>query len=167
MVRDLSWLQSPIRMWRSRTRPTTSPRASPAVSLERSLTFNSPPPKGTSMRAEEAKHSRLSFTYQARPYSTLHAGTGLTRIRFSLYHRSAVQRVISSAEMREIDRLTTERYATPSLLLMEAAADSAFRAIAAHFDGDLARPRRRARVLCGRGNNGGDGAARARSMPTT
>jgi NAD(P)H-hydrate epimerase len=66
--------------------------------------------------------------------------------------------------MREIDRLTTERYATPSLLLMEAAADSAFRAIAAHFDGDLARPRRRARVLCGRGNNGGDGAALARAL---
>jgi NAD(P)H-hydrate epimerase len=69
--------------------------------------------------------------------------------------------------MREIDRLTTERYATPSLLLMEAAADGAFRAIAAHLNcgGDLSRqPRRRARVLCGRGNNGGDGAALARAL---
>lgn len=76
----------------------------------------------------------------------------------------SVQRVITSAEMREIDRLTTERYATPSLLLMEAAADSALRAIAAHFSGDLSRPVRRARILCGRGNNGGDGAALARAL---
>ncbi|HEX8649638.1 MAG TPA: NAD(P)H-hydrate dehydratase [Pyrinomonadaceae bacterium] len=78
-----------------------------------------------------------------------------------------MQRVIPSAAMREIDRLTTERYATPSLLLMEAAADAAFRAIAAHFNGgeDLSRQRpRRARVLCGRGNNGGDGAALARAL---
>ena len=30
--------------------------------------------------------------------------------------------VISSAEMREIDRLTTERYGMPSLVLMENAA---------------------------------------------
>jgi ADP-dependent NAD(P)H-hydrate dehydratase / NAD(P)H-hydrate epimerase len=64
--------------------------------------------------------------------------------------------------MREIDRLTTERYATPSLLLMEAAAAAAFQAIAAHFSGDLKR--KRARVLCGRGNNGGDGAALARAL---
>jgi NAD(P)H-hydrate epimerase len=65
--------------------------------------------------------------------------------------------------MREIDRLTTERYATPSLLLMEAAADSALRAINAYFSDDRSR-RRRARVLCGRGNNGGDGAALARAL---
>jgi ADP-dependent NAD(P)H-hydrate dehydratase / NAD(P)H-hydrate epimerase len=64
--------------------------------------------------------------------------------------------------MREVDRLTTERYATPSLLLMEAAATSALRAIAAHFSGDMRR--KRARVLCGRGNNGGDGAALARAL---
>ena len=64
--------------------------------------------------------------------------------------------------MREIDRLTTERYATPSLLLMEAAAAAAFKAIAAHFSDDLER--KRARVLCGRGNNGGDGAALARAL---
>lgn len=51
---------------------------------------------------------------------------------------------------------------TPSLLLMEAAAASAFRAIAAHFSGDLKR--KRVRVLCGRGNNGGDGAALARAL---
>lgn len=66
--------------------------------------------------------------------------------------------------MREIDRLTSERYATPSLLLMEAAAHAAARSIAAHFSHDIAR--RNVRVFCGRGNNGGDGASLARALWT-
>jgi NAD(P)H-hydrate epimerase len=64
--------------------------------------------------------------------------------------------------MRELDRLTTERYATPSLLLMEAAATATARSIARRFAGDLAD--KTARVICGRGNNGGDGAALARAL---
>lgn len=61
--------------------------------------------------------------------------------------------------MREIDRLTTRDYQTPSLLLMQAAAEACFNAIAAHFSGSLAG--KKAQVLCGQGNNGGDGAALA------
>ena len=64
--------------------------------------------------------------------------------------------------MREIDRLTTERFATPSLLLMEAAANASARAIAARFGESLAG--KNVRIFCGRGNNGGDGAALARSL---
>jgi NAD(P)H-hydrate epimerase len=64
--------------------------------------------------------------------------------------------------MREIDRLTTERYATPSVLLMEAAANASARTIAARFANGLAG--RTARIICGRGNNGGDGAALARAL---
>ena len=64
--------------------------------------------------------------------------------------------------MREIDRLTTERYATPSLLLMEAAANASARAVAAQFSQNLER--KTVQVLCGRGNNGGDGAALARAL---
>lgn len=64
--------------------------------------------------------------------------------------------------MREIDRLTTERYATPSLLLMQAAADASARALAADFSHDLTG--RTFQILCGRGNNGGDGAALARAL---
>lgn len=64
--------------------------------------------------------------------------------------------------MREIDRLTTESYATPSLLLMESAANASARAIATHFDGDLSG--KKVRIFCGRGNNGGDGAALARAL---
>jgi len=63
--------------------------------------------------------------------------------------------------MREIDRLTTERYATPSLLLMESAAGAALREIAARVGGLEGK---KALILCGRGNNGGDGAALARAM---
>jgi len=64
--------------------------------------------------------------------------------------------------MREIDRLTTERYATPSLLLMQAAADASAQAIAAQLSGGLRG--KSVLILCGRGNNGGDGAALARSL---
>ena len=74
------------------------------------------------------------------------------------YHRN-VQPVISAKQMREIDRLTSEVYQTPSLLLMQAAAEACFHAIAAHFTGNLAG--KKAQVLCGQGNNGGDGAALA------
>ena len=74
------------------------------------------------------------------------------------YHRN-VQPVISAEQMREVDRLTTRDYQIPSLSLMQAAAEACFQAIASHFAGNLAG--KKALVLCGRGNNGGDGAALA------
>ncbi|MGB8510985.1 MAG: NAD(P)H-hydrate epimerase, partial [Pyrinomonadaceae bacterium] len=75
-----------------------------------------------------------------------------------------MRKILSATQMREIDRLTTERYATPSLLLMEAAANASARHVAARFSHDLSR--KNALVLCGRGNNGGDGAALARALWT-
>jgi len=70
-----------------------------------------------------------------------------------------VQPVISAEQVREIDRLTSEIYQTPSLLLMQAAAEACFNAINDHFANSLAG--RKAQILCGQGNNGGDGAALA------
>jgi NAD(P)H-hydrate epimerase len=64
--------------------------------------------------------------------------------------------------MREIDRLTTERDAAPSLLLMEAAAHAAAQAITARLSNGASG--QRVLILCGRGNNGGDGAALARML---
>jgi NAD(P)H-hydrate epimerase len=64
--------------------------------------------------------------------------------------------------MREIDRLTTERHGIPSLVLMENAAAACARVIAATLSGDLQD--KSILVLCGRGNNGGDGAATARLL---
>jgi ADP-dependent NAD(P)H-hydrate dehydratase / NAD(P)H-hydrate epimerase len=72
-------------------------------------------------------------------------------------------KVLTAAEMREVDRLTTERVGIPSLQLMEAAgrrAAEAFRAIA---DGAGLQPRKIC-VLCGKGNNGGDGFVVARCL---
>jgi len=73
-----------------------------------------------------------------------------------------VQPVLSAEQIREIDRLTVESYRTPSLLLMEAASGACMAAIRTRLDNDLAD--RKALVLCGKGNNGGDGAALARAM---
>ena len=64
--------------------------------------------------------------------------------------------------MREIDRLTTERYGVPSLVLMENAAAATARVIAGSFPSEIANGS--VLVLCGRGNNGGDGAATARLL---
>ncbi|MDQ3804600.1 MAG: NAD(P)H-hydrate epimerase, partial [Acidobacteriota bacterium] len=73
-----------------------------------------------------------------------------------------MKKIVTAAEMREIDRLTTERFATPSLLLMESAARAAAREVIAHFPDGIAG--KGVLVLCGRGNNGGDGAALARLL---
>jgi len=64
--------------------------------------------------------------------------------------------------MREIDRLTVETYQTPSILLMEAAATACLEAVQHHFQNDVNG--KKALVLCGKGNNGGDGAALARAL---
>jgi hydroxyethylthiazole kinase-like uncharacterized protein yjeF len=65
-------------------------------------------------------------------------------------------RVLSAAEMQVCDRATTERFGTPSFDLMRNAA-SAVAALARDQFADA----RRITVLCGRGNNGGDGMAAA------
>jgi ADP-dependent NAD(P)H-hydrate dehydratase / NAD(P)H-hydrate epimerase len=64
--------------------------------------------------------------------------------------------------MREIDQLTTERYGIPSLTLMENAAIATARIVSQQLNGNVSGER--VLVLCGRGNNGGDGAAMARLL---
>jgi NAD(P)H-hydrate epimerase len=73
-----------------------------------------------------------------------------------------VQPVLFAEQVREIDRLTVENYQTSSLLLMEAASAACLDAIRARLDDNISG--KRALVLCGKGNNGGDGAALARAM---
>jgi hydroxyethylthiazole kinase-like uncharacterized protein yjeF len=75
-----------------------------------------------------------------------------------------VRKILTAAEMREVDRLTTEFYAVPSLLLMEAAANASARHIAARLAGGVRG--KTFQILCGRGNNGGDGVALARVLWT-
>jgi ADP-dependent NAD(P)H-hydrate dehydratase / NAD(P)H-hydrate epimerase len=64
--------------------------------------------------------------------------------------------------MREIDRKTIERCGIASLTLMENAAVATARAVTEHLYGTVAS--QSIMVLCGRGNNGGDGAATARLL---
>ena len=61
--------------------------------------------------------------------------------------------------MREADRFTIEDIGIPSLVLMENAGRQVVAAIEAAYERQLAG---RIAVLCGRGNNGGDGFVLAR-----
>jgi hydroxyethylthiazole kinase-like uncharacterized protein yjeF len=67
--------------------------------------------------------------------------------------------VLSAAEMQACDRLTTERFGIPSIELMRAAS-----AAVAAFAREQFPAARRVTVLCGRGNNGGDGMMAARLL---
>lgn len=74
-------------------------------------------------------------------------------------------KILTTAQMREVDRLTTERCGISPLQLMENAAH----AVVKHLDLDSpsAHPENEKRsflVLCGKGNNGGDGLAFARLL---
>ncbi len=63
--------------------------------------------------------------------------------------------------MREIDRRTTAEFDTTSPLLMEAAAAASLHVLTQKFSNLASKT---ARILCGPGNNGGDGAALARGL---
>jgi hydroxyethylthiazole kinase-like uncharacterized protein yjeF len=68
-------------------------------------------------------------------------------------------KILTAAQMAEVDRLTTERYLIPSILLMENAGRSVVDEVAKHCPGITDR---RIMIFCGRGNNGGDGFVVAR-----
>src|SRR5919206_4369620 len=70
-------------------------------------------------------------------------------------------RILNAAQMREADRYTTEEIGIPSLVLMENAGRQVVAAIEASFETAL---QGRVAVLCGRGNNGGDGFVVARTL---
>lgn len=72
-------------------------------------------------------------------------------------------KITSAAQMREMDRRTIEEFGVPSLVLMENAALRVVDLIAERF-GPLRG--KRVVVVCGKGNNGGDGLAIARHLAT-
>jgi ADP-dependent NAD(P)H-hydrate dehydratase / NAD(P)H-hydrate epimerase len=70
-------------------------------------------------------------------------------------------KILTAAQMGEVDRLTTERFLMPSILLMENAGRSfavELEKASPGFDG------KRILIFCGRGNNGGDGLVVARCL---
>src|SRR3989440_7123850 len=70
-------------------------------------------------------------------------------------------RVLNAAQMREADRLTIEEIGIPSLVLMENAGRQVVAAIESVHAELLDQ---RVGILCGRGNNGGDGFVIARTL---
>ncbi len=75
--------------------------------------------------------------------------------------RSLTMHVLTSKEMQWVDQQTTEQCGIPSLQLMESAAFRIVEFIVSRFG----EPRDQLIVVvCGKGNNGGDGAASARML---
>src|SRR5947207_3596330 len=68
-------------------------------------------------------------------------------------------KIVTSAEMREIDRVTTEKFGVPSLTLMENAGSAV-----AQFALSAYPAAKSFGVICGKGNNGGDGFVVARKL---
>ncbi len=68
-------------------------------------------------------------------------------------------KITTADEMREIDRITTERFGVQSITLMENAGSAVAQFILEHY-----RHANRVAVICGKGNNGGDGFVVARKL---
>jgi ADP-dependent NAD(P)H-hydrate dehydratase / NAD(P)H-hydrate epimerase len=68
-------------------------------------------------------------------------------------------KIVTAAEMRAIDRATSERFGVPSLTLME----NAGTAVAEHAVSQY-KNTKKILVICGKGNNGGDGFVAARHL---
>ena len=70
-------------------------------------------------------------------------------------------KILTAAQMREIDRRTVESCGVPSLLLMENAGVAVVEFLERKFP-ELGKER--ISILCGPGNNGGDGFVVARQL---
>ncbi len=68
-------------------------------------------------------------------------------------------KIVTAAEMREIDRITTQRFGVPSLTLMENAGTAVADFVTSRYPAA-----QRIGVICGKGNNGGDGFVAARKL---
>jgi NAD(P)H-hydrate epimerase len=68
-------------------------------------------------------------------------------------------KIVTASEMREIDRITVQKFGVPSLTLMENAGTAVARFVLSHY------PKANCiGVICGKGNNGGDGSVAARIL---
>lgn len=70
-------------------------------------------------------------------------------------------KILTALQMREVDRITIEKLGLPGLVLMENAGRNVHRVIEEKFP---ALDKQRIVILCGKGNNGGDGFVVARQL---
>jgi NAD(P)H-hydrate epimerase len=75
-------------------------------------------------------------------------------------------KLVTAAEMRQLDRLTIERYGTPGQMLMERAGRGAAQVARRCFP-RLTAKGRRVVIVAGKGNNGGDGLVIGRWLRRT
>lgn len=68
-------------------------------------------------------------------------------------------KIVTASEMRDIDRVTAQRYGVPSLTLMENAGAALAEFVREHYPHAS-----RIAIICGKGNNGGDGFVAARKL---
>ena len=68
-------------------------------------------------------------------------------------------KIVSAAEMREIDRVTSQQFGVPSLTLMENAGTAVADVVLSQWPAA-----KRIGIICGKGNNGGDGFVAARKL---
>lgn len=71
-------------------------------------------------------------------------------------------KIVTAAEMRDIDRLTSVRFGVPLLTLMENAGTAVADFVMSYWPSA-----KRIGVVCGKGNNGGDGFVAARKLQQT
>jgi len=70
-------------------------------------------------------------------------------------------KILSTQQMNEVDRLTEVEFGIPTLLLMENAGSSLHSTLESYFE-DLESEL--IAIVCGKGNNGGDGIVLARHL---
>jgi ADP-dependent NAD(P)H-hydrate dehydratase / NAD(P)H-hydrate epimerase len=79
-------------------------------------------------------------------------------------------KALTAAEIREVDRQTTARFGIPGLQLMESAGQQVYEVILRWLEAARAPESRhelKISILCGKGNNGGDGLVVARHLKVT
>jgi ADP-dependent NAD(P)H-hydrate dehydratase / NAD(P)H-hydrate epimerase len=69
--------------------------------------------------------------------------------------------IVTAEQMREIDRLTIQKYGVPSLTLMERAGEAVAQAMLGRFTRNA---KKGVLIIAGKGNNGGDGLVVARLL---
>lgn len=70
-------------------------------------------------------------------------------------------KIVNNIQMKQLDRMTIEQYGIPGILLMENAGVAVFQEVVRYLQNLTGK---KVAIICGRGNNGGDGFVVARHL---